>query len=111
MNGYSIPEVKASKKVNPAEALLVTSGDLRQSANRVCWPAQACLEETLSKAFAAEGVTLVRAHPHESSLQHGLIYAPCEETANKALAPKATLMAEMGIAVHMCGTCLNNLHQ
>jgi hypothetical protein len=74
MNGYTIPEVKSSKKVNPGEALLVASGDLRQSANRVCWPAQACLEEALSKAFAAEGVKLVRAHPYDASLQHGFIY-------------------------------------
>jgi hypothetical protein len=63
MIDYAIPEAKTAKKVNPGEALLVAGGDLRQSANRVCWPAQACLEETLSKAFAAEGVKLVRAHP------------------------------------------------
>jgi hypothetical protein len=74
MNGYSIPEVTSSKKVNPGEVLLVASGDLRQSANRVCWPAQAWLEEALSKAFAAEGVKLVRAHPYDASLQHGFIY-------------------------------------
>jgi len=40
-----------------------------------------------------------------------VVYAPCEETANKALAAKATMMAERGIAVHLCGTCLNNRHQ
>jgi hypothetical protein len=40
-----------------------------------------------------------------------VVYAPCAETANKALAAKATMMAEMGIAVHLCGTCLNNRHQ
>jgi len=74
MNGYSIPEVKSSKKVKPGEALLVASGDLRQSANRVCWPAQAWLEKALSKTFAAEGVELVRAHPYNSRLQHGFIY-------------------------------------
>jgi hypothetical protein len=74
MNGYTIPEVKSSKKVNPSEVLLVASGVLRQPANPVCWPDQACLEEALSKAFAAEGVKLVRAHPYDASLQHGLIY-------------------------------------
>jgi hypothetical protein len=74
MNGYSIPEVKPSKKVNPGEVLLVASGDLRQSANRVCWPAQAWLEEALSKAFVTEGVKLVRAHPYDARLQHGFIY-------------------------------------
>jgi hypothetical protein len=74
MNGYTIPEVKSQKKVNPGEVLLVASGDLRQTANRVCWPAQAGLEETLSSAFCAEGVKLVRAHPYDASLQHGFIY-------------------------------------
>jgi hypothetical protein len=34
-------------------------------------------------------------------------YAPSEETANKALAAKAIMMAEMGITVHLCGTCLS----
>jgi hypothetical protein len=74
MNGYSIPEVKPSKKVNAGEVLLVASGDLRQSANRVCWPAQARLEEALSKAFVTEGIKLVRAHTYDASLQHGFIY-------------------------------------
>lgn len=74
MNGYTIPEVKSSKKVNVDEALLVASGDLRQSANRICWPVQACLEGALSKVFAAEGVKLLRAHPYDTSLEHGFIY-------------------------------------
>ena len=74
MNDYVIPEAKSSKKINPGEALLMASGDLRQSANRVCWPAQASLEVALSNAFATEGVKLVRAHPYDSSLQHGFIY-------------------------------------
>jgi hypothetical protein len=63
MNGYAIPEVKSPKSVNPGEVLLVASGDLRQAANRVCWQAQAGLEEALSKVFYAEGVKLLRAHP------------------------------------------------
>jgi hypothetical protein len=74
MNDYVIPEAKSSKKISPGEALLMASGDLRQSANRVCWPAQASLEVALSNAFATEGVKLVRAHPYDSSLQHGFIY-------------------------------------
>ena len=74
MNGYAIPEVKSSKKVNPGEVLLVASGDLRQSANRICWPAQVSLEEALSEAFNAEGVKLRRTHPYDASLGHGFIY-------------------------------------
>ncbi|CAA9563822.1 MAG: L-fucose isomerase (FucIase) [uncultured Truepera sp.] len=54
-------------------AYLVASGDLRLSANRTCWPAQRAMEEKLTTAFAAEGVTLTRAHPYDPGEQHGFI--------------------------------------
>jgi hypothetical protein len=54
-------------------AYLVTSGDLRLSANQVCWPAQRELETTLTKAFAEEGVELVRAHAIDPVSGHGFI--------------------------------------
>ena len=37
------------------DVILVTSGDLRQSANEVCWPAQADLERRLTECFASAG--------------------------------------------------------
>ncbi len=43
------------------EALLISSGDLRLSANQVCWPAQRDMEERLTEAFAKKGFKLVRA--------------------------------------------------
>lgn len=52
---------------------LVTSGDLRQSANQVCWPAQAELESTLTKCFADKGCNLIRAFPYDASKGHGFI--------------------------------------
>ncbi|MDR3229502.1 MAG: hypothetical protein LBT53_08880 [Puniceicoccales bacterium] len=52
---------------------LVASGDLRQSANETCWPAQAAMEKQLVKALASQGVKLVRAHPYRPSLKHGFI--------------------------------------
>ncbi len=55
------------------EALLVASGDSRESANEVCWPAQAEVERKLAAAFAAEGVTLRRAHPYDPQTRHGFI--------------------------------------
>lgn len=45
------------------EAVLITSGDLRESANKVCWPAQEELERKLTECFQKEGVTLRRAFP------------------------------------------------
>lgn len=53
------------------EAVLVTSGDLREAANRACWPAQQELEEALTRCFAAEGVSLRRAFPVDAARGHG----------------------------------------
>lgn len=55
------------------QVYLVTSGDLRQSANKVCWPAQAELEEKMTEVFAATGCDLVRAFPYNETLGHGFI--------------------------------------
>ncbi len=55
------------------EVLLITSGDLRQSANRTCWPAQREMEEKLTAAFAQKGFKLVRAHAYSGTEKHGFI--------------------------------------
>ena len=52
---------------------LVASGDLRPAANRVCWPAQRSMEDALTRAFAAEGAALVRAHDVDELAGHGFI--------------------------------------
>ncbi len=74
MATYQIPEPVAPAPLAADEVLLVASGDLRQSANEVCWPAQAAMEAKLTEAFAAEGMRLRRAHPYDEKLQHGFIY-------------------------------------
>ena len=74
MSSYAIPAVEEPAAVKAGEVLLLASGDLRQSANQVCWPAQAEMEEKLAAAFAAEGVQLRRAHPYRTELKHGFIY-------------------------------------
>ncbi len=55
------------------EVLLVTSGDLRLSANQACWPAQRDMEEKLTAAFAHKGIKLVRAHAYDEALKHGFL--------------------------------------
>jgi len=74
MAAYSIPEVKSPEAAKAGEVILIASGDLRQSANQVCWPAQAEVEAAVSKAFAAEGKTVRRAHPYREDLKHGFIH-------------------------------------
>ncbi|MSU24785.1 MAG: fucose isomerase, partial [Opitutus sp.] len=58
--------------------LLVANGDLRQSANEVCWPAQRAMEQGLTAAVARLGYTLVRAHPYVPARKHGFIQSQKE---------------------------------
>jgi hypothetical protein len=74
MQAYEIPYIEPALHIGHGEAILVANGDLRQSANKVCWPAQAAMEAKLTAAFAAEGVALRRAHPYDPALEHGFIY-------------------------------------
>jgi hypothetical protein len=53
--------------------LLVANGDLRQSANEKCWPAQAAMEKRLSAVLASRGWGLVRAHKYDPRKRHGFI--------------------------------------
>jgi L-fucose isomerase-like protein len=55
------------------KVVLITSGDLRQSANQVCWPAQEELERRLTQAFQDEGVSVHRAFPVDAAKEHGFI--------------------------------------
>ena len=55
------------------EVQLVASGDLRFSANQVCWPAQAAMERALGAALKAEGFNVVRAHSLDVKAKHGFI--------------------------------------
>ncbi len=52
---------------------LVTSGDLRLTANQACWPAQQQVERALTSVFAAEGWELRRAFPVDPASGHGFI--------------------------------------
>ena len=58
---------------SPKQVLLVASGDLRQSANALCWPAQAAMEQRLAEALQACGGAVQRAHPYDPALGHGFI--------------------------------------
>jgi hypothetical protein len=55
------------------KVILITSGDLRPSANQVCWPAQEDLERRLTESFRAEGVSVERAFPVDAAKGHGFI--------------------------------------
>ena len=52
---------------------LVASGDLRDSANRVCWEAQQQMEQQLTAAIANFGYQVVRGHAFDPARGHGFI--------------------------------------
>lgn len=55
------------------QILLVSSGDLRLSANQNCWEAQAQMEQKLTAAIEQLGKTVKRAHTYNSIKKHGFI--------------------------------------
>jgi len=74
MTTYQIPQTSPPPLLQPNEVFLIASGDLRLSANQTCWPAQADMEGQIIAAFAAEGITVRRAHPYDETLKHGFIW-------------------------------------
>ncbi|MFQ5624853.1 MAG: fucose isomerase [Paracoccaceae bacterium] len=55
------------------DILLFASGDLRQSANAMCWPAQAEMEAALTRAVERKSRRLRRAHPFKPADGHGFL--------------------------------------
>jgi len=64
MPAYAAPRVAENPKVKPKTIQLVASGDLRLSANQVCWPAQKAMEETLTAALKKLGYAVKRVHAY-----------------------------------------------
>jgi hypothetical protein len=83
MASYAVPVLESPTPVAAGEVLPIASGDLRQSANKVCWAAQSEVEKQLNHLNVA--------------------YAPTSQIADHALAAKAAMMADLGIRVHLCG--------
>jgi hypothetical protein len=74
MTEYTLPQIETPPPPEPNTAVLVANGDLRLSANQVCWPAQQAMEEKVIAAFAAEGWTVKRGHAYDPELKHGFIW-------------------------------------
>jgi L-fucose isomerase-like protein len=93
MAAYKLPKLSKTAKVGKKQILMVASGDLRLSANQVCWPAQHEMEQALSKAVADFGYELVRAHPYKRNEKHGFISSQVEGMKVFAgIDPKAPLI-------------------
>ncbi len=73
MAKYKIPKISRPPKASKKQVFLVSSGDLRDSANEVCWANQQVMEDDLVQAIADAGYDLVRAHPYKEDVRHGFI--------------------------------------
>jgi hypothetical protein len=93
MADYRFPTLSKPDKLKKNQVLLVASGDLRASANQVCWPAQQQMEQALAKAVAEAGYEIVRAHPFKPQEQHGFIGSQKEGMdVFRAIDPQARLI-------------------
>jgi hypothetical protein len=59
--------------LKPRHVYLMSSGDLRLSANQKCWPEQLKMEVSIARALKVEGWTVVRAHAFDKIKQHGFM--------------------------------------
>ena len=71
LHAYSTPP--KPRKLRKKQVQLIANGDLRTSANQVCWPAQQAMEEQLTRAVYSSGFELIRAHPYRPEVKHGFI--------------------------------------
>ncbi len=73
MATFNIPKRKAPDKAENNQIALIASGDLRRSANEVCWEAQTQMETALIQAVGRCGFELRRAHQPRPGDKHGFI--------------------------------------
>jgi L-fucose isomerase-like protein len=72
---------------------LVASGDLRPTANKVCWPAQKEMERLLTAAIESFGYKVIRGHHERSESGHGFIASQREGMeVFRRIPPKAPLI-------------------
>src|ERR687889_460735 len=79
LHAYSAPS--KPRKLKKKQVQLIANGDLRTSANQVCWPAQKAMEDELTRAVDSLGYQLLRAHPYKPDQQHGFIGSQKEGVA------------------------------
>jgi hypothetical protein len=72
---YQFPKHREPEPIAANTTILIASGDLRLSANQVCWPAQDEMEKSVFETFAKEGINIQRGHPYDETLKHGFIWS------------------------------------
>lgn len=70
---YTLPSTTERPATEPNTLYLITSGDLRESANVAGWPVQRDLEATVTSAFEALGWSVIRPFEVDPATGHGYI--------------------------------------
>ena len=73
MTGYTMPVLTQPEPAAPKTVYTVASGDLRPTANVICWPTQQRLEANLTAAVNKLGWEVRRGHPFNDEKGHGFI--------------------------------------
>ncbi|MDP3952696.1 fucose isomerase [Microbacterium sp.] len=73
MNSYTLPAAASRPASAPKTAYLITSGDLRESANTAGWATQAALEASVTGVFNDLGWNVIRAFDVDPETGHGYI--------------------------------------
>lgn len=73
MTTYTLPTIAERPASAPKTAYLISSGDLRESANVDCWPTQVELEAQVTQVFNDLGWQVVRANGIDPKTGHGFI--------------------------------------
>lgn len=71
----------ARPKSKSKTVTLIANGDLRLTANRTCWNAQAQMEAQLTQRLESFGYQLERAHAYDPARKHGFIQSQKEGMA------------------------------
>lgn len=70
---YTLPAAPAALVAPPRTAYLISSGDLRESANVAGWPAQVELEAAVTRVLGDLGWSVIRANDVDPATGHGFI--------------------------------------
>lgn len=73
MSTYTLPAAASRPASAPKTAYLITSGDLRESANTAGWATQAALEVSVTGVFNELGWNVIRAFDVDPETGHGYI--------------------------------------
>ena len=109
----TLPEAKPHQTLGEKEVFVIANGDLRDSANKICWEVQSAFEQKLEVALKEKfGYSVRRAHPIKEDKGHGFIGNQREGSDVMASidpkAPVIVLMTAWQYSHHLAPSLVNH---